>query len=122
VFRIEDLICKVLEAEFKAGAAKLGGLVKAKLRNLVSGHIWEPHFRPDERLDDVELQQRSMECLFAAGDNFTFMDPENFEQVEFLRDLLRKAGPFLQSGMELAVELFQGPPISAAIPEVMRHG
>ena len=46
VIRIEGQIYRVLEAESKAGAAKLGGVVKTKLSNVRSGHIWEPHFRP----------------------------------------------------------------------------
>ena len=50
--RIDKQIYKVLEAEAKAGAAKMGGLVKTKLRDAVSGRLWEPHFRPDERLED----------------------------------------------------------------------
>lgn len=119
VIRIEGQIYKVLEAEFRAGTAKLGGLVKTKLRNLTSQRMWEPHFRPDERLEDIELEQRRMEFLFAAGDTFTFMNPENFEQVEVPAALLGPAGPFLQSGMELPVEFFQGQPISVTFPEVM---
>jgi len=50
--RIEGEIYKVLEAESKAGAAKLGGVVKTKLRNVTTGRAWGPHFRPQERLED----------------------------------------------------------------------
>lgn len=55
--RIEGEIYKVLEAESKAGAAKLGGVVKTKLRNVTTGRAWGPHFRPQERLEDLELEQ-----------------------------------------------------------------
>lgn len=44
--RIEKQIYKILEVESKAGAAKMGGVVKTKLINSRSGRIWEPHFRP----------------------------------------------------------------------------
>ena len=53
--RIDKQTYKVLEAEFKAGAGQAGGMVKAKLRNAASGRVWEPHFRPDERREDLEL-------------------------------------------------------------------
>lgn len=46
VIRIEGQLYRVLEAEAKAGAAKLGGVVKTKLSNVRNGHLWEPHFRP----------------------------------------------------------------------------
>ncbi len=37
--RIEGEIYKVLEAESKAGSAKLGGVVKTKLCNVTSGRM-----------------------------------------------------------------------------------
>jgi len=77
VIRIEGQIYEVLEAESKAGAAKLSGVVKTKLRNVTSGRMWEPHFRPDERLEDLELEQQTLEFLFSDADSCTFMNPES---------------------------------------------
>lgn len=39
VIRIEGQLYRVLEAEAKAGAAKLGGVVKTKLSNVRNGHL-----------------------------------------------------------------------------------
>src|SRR5215467_11873665 len=80
--RIHKQIYKVLEAEAKAGAAKMGGLVKTKLRNAASGRLWEPHFRPDERLEDLELERQVMEFLYRDAGNCVFMNPDNYEQEE----------------------------------------
>ena len=63
VIRVEGEIYKILEVESKAGAAKLGGVVKAKLSNLKSHRMWEPHFRPQERLEEIELERHIMEFL-----------------------------------------------------------
>jgi len=117
--RIEREIYEVLEAESRAGAAKLGGVVKTKLRNVIGGRMWEPHFRPDERLDDLELEQQTMEFLFSDADTCTFMNPQNFEQIEIPRDLLGTAEQFLQPGMQLPLQFFEGRPISALFPDVM---
>jgi elongation factor P len=118
VIRIEGQIYRVLEAESKAGAAKLGGVVKTKLRNVRSGHVWEPHFRPQERLEEVQLERQVLEFVFAAGDTCTFMSPQSFEQLEVPRGVLGPAGKFLQPGMSLPVEFFEGQPLSVAFPEV----
>ena len=85
VMRIEGEIYRVLEAESKAGTAKLGGVVKTKLSNVRSGHVWEPHFRPQERLEELQLERRMLEFVFAAGDTLTFMSPQTFEQFEVPR-------------------------------------
>lgn len=119
VVRIEGQIYRVLEAEAKAGAAKLGGVVKTKLSNVKSGHVWEPHFRPQERLEEVQLERRMLEYVFSAGDTCTFMSPETFEQVEMPKGVLGAAEIFLQPGMQLPVEFFEGEPLTVALPEVV---
>lgn len=118
VIRIEGQIYKVLEVESKAGAAKMGGVVKTKLINVRSGRMWEPHFRPQERLEELQLERRMMEFLYADGDTCTFMRPDTFEQAEVPSAILGAAKAFLEPGMELSVEFFEGEPISAVFPEV----
>jgi len=118
VIRVEGEIYKILEVESKAGAAKLGGVVKAKLSNLKSHRVWEPHFRPQERLEEIELERHIMEFLFAAGGTCTFMNPETFEQVEIPSAILGPAEKFLQPGMRMPVEFFEDRPSSVAFPEV----
>lgn len=118
VIRVEAQIYKVLEVDSKAGAAKMGGVVKTKLINARSGRMWEPHFRPQERLEDLQLERRLMEFLYADGENCTFMRPDTFEQIEIPGTVLGIAKDFLQSGMELPVEFFKGEPISVVVPEL----
>ena len=118
VIRIEGQIYRVLEAESKAGTAKLGGVVKTKLSNVRSGHVWEPHFRPQERLEELQLERRMLEFVFAAGDTLTFMSPQTFEQFEGPKGVLGPVEKFLRSGMPLPVEFFEGEPLSVAFPEV----
>src|SRR5579871_6661439 len=55
--RIDKQVFKVLEVDVKAGAAKMGGTVRALLSNVRSGRLWDQHFRPQERLDNVELEK-----------------------------------------------------------------
>jgi len=118
VIRIDRRIYRVLEVESKAGAAKLGGVVKTKLTDVRSGRMWEPHFRPQERLEELELDRRMMEFLFSEGDNCTFMNPDTYEQIAIPRTVLGPAAQFLQPGMELPVEFFAEEPISVVFPAV----
>jgi len=117
--RVEGEIYEVLEAESKAGTAKLGGVVKTKLRNVHSGRMWEPHFRPQERMEDLEVEQRLMEFLFSGGDSCTFMDPRSFEQIEIPRAMVGRAEKFLPAGMQLLVEFFEGQAINVVFPDIV---
>jgi len=116
VIRIDRHIYRVLEVESKAGTAKLGGVVKTKLSDVRGGRMWEPHFRPQERLEELELDCHMMEFLFAEGDSCIFMRPDTFEQIEIPGAVLGPAAQFLQPGMELPVEFFAEEPISVVFP------
>ncbi len=118
VLRIERDIYRVLEAEFKAGTAKLTGVVRTKLNNVTTGSMWDQHFRPQERLEEVHLEPRTLEFLFSDADNCIFMDPDDFEQVAVPRAIVGAAEKFLRSGMLLPVQCFEGKPISVLFPAV----
>ena len=119
VVRIEGQLYKVLELESKAGAAKMGGVVKTKMVNVRSGHGWEPHFRPLEKLEDLPIDRRQMEFLYADGDGCTFMRPDTFEQVTVPTAVIGPGAKFLESGEPVPVEFFGDEAISVVLPPIM---
>jgi len=119
VIRMEGQIYRVVELESRAGTAKLGGVVKAKLSNVRSGRMWEPHLRPLERVEELHVERQLMEFLFRQGDTCTFMNPNTYEQIEVSGETLGPAEQFLQPGMQVPVEFFEGVPISAVLPDIM---
>jgi elongation factor P len=116
--RLEGHIYKVMAAEFKAGAGQLGGVVKTKLRNLANGRFLEPHFRPDERLEDLELERRTMQVLYGDAETATFMNPETYEQLEIPRTVAGPAGKFLVPEITVGVEFYEGEPVHMIFPPV----
>jgi elongation factor P len=117
--RIEKQIYKVLEVEVKAGTAKMGGTVRALLSNVWSGRLWEQHFRPQERLEDVELEKRKAEFLYSDGDSCIFQRLDSFEQIEFPSVGLGLAGKLLQPGTEVQAEFFEGELITVVLPDAV---
>jgi len=119
VIRFEGQVYKVLDVDSKARAAKMGGVVKASLSNLRTARLLEHHFRPQERLEDLELERHNMEFLFSGDDGVTFMNPVTFEQVEIARDMIGPAEKFLTPEMELPIEFFEGKPVSIVLPQIV---
>lgn len=117
--RRDGRIYKVMAAEFKAGAGQLGGLVKTKLRDIANGRFIEPHLRPDERLEDLELERRPMEFLYGDADNATFMNLETYEQMEIPRAVAGAAGKFLAPELTVTVEFHEGQPVNMIFPPVV---
>ncbi|HEU5452781.1 MAG TPA: hypothetical protein VFU76_12385 [Terriglobales bacterium] len=117
VIRFERQLYKVLEVAVKAGGGQLGGVVKTRLQGVPQGRLWEQHFRPDERLEELPVERRAMEYLFSDSLGFTFMDPLNFEQVQLSRDLVGPTGHLLQAGTSVPVAFCRGEPISVVLPD-----
>jgi elongation factor P len=117
--RIDEHIYRVLEVESKIGAARMGGTVRARLSNVRSGRIWDQHFRPLERLEDVEVEKCEAEFLYSDGRNCIFQRLDSFEQVEFPAADLGLAGRLLQPGTEVSLEFFEGEPINVVLPDTV---
>src|SRR5271169_658589 len=71
VIRVEGQIYRVLKVQSKAAAAKLGGMVKAELSNVVTSRLWEARFRPQEHVqehvEDLQVERRNLEFLFPGA-------------------------------------------------------
>ena len=119
VVRVEGQVYRVLEVESRAAIAKLGGVVKTELSNLTTGRLWEARFRPQERLEDLQVERHIMEFLYRGGDSCTFMNPHTFEQVEVPCEIFGPAEKFFQSGTAVPLDFFEGKPISAVLPDIV---
>jgi elongation factor P len=60
-----------------------------------------------------------MEYLYADADSCIFMHPETFEQIAIPRETIGPAAQFLQEGMKLPVELFEGRAVSVVPPQTV---
>ena len=117
--RIEGQIYRVVEVEARSGAAKMAGTVRTRLSNVRSGRVWEQHFRPLERLENLELERRKVEFLYGNGSTCTFLRLDSFEQVELPSESLGLTEKFLQPGTEVQAEFFDEEPISVVLPDTV---
>ena len=117
--RIDEQVYRVLEVETKTGAARMGGTVRARLSNVRGGRLWDQHFRPLERLEDVQLEKRRLEFLYSDGRDCIFQRLDSFEQVEFPAADLGLAGRLLQPGTEVPAEFLEGEPINVVLPDTV---
>lgn len=96
---------------------KGGAFNQVELRNLINGSKLNERFRASETVERVRLEQKDYQFLFAADDTLTFMDQETYEQIELQRDFIGEQAAYLQDGMVVQVEEYEGKPIGVALPE-----
>jgi elongation factor P len=95
---------------------KGGAYNQVELKNLFDGRKLNERFRSAEAVEAVELDFKPYTFLFEAGEMLTFMDQETFDQIEIPKDFVGERAAFLQDGMEVKVESYEGKPISVKLP------
>jgi len=116
VLKIGEELFKVIESNYHVGQGKMPGSVHAKLKSVLKGTFKELRWRPEERLEDVELVRQEMEYLYSDADSASFMNPVTYEQVAILLEAIGPAHRFLKTEMMVPVEFYEGMPISVDFP------
>jgi elongation factor P len=114
----EDLV-KVVESTFHVGRGKMPGVVHTKVGDVLKGTLKELRFRPEERLQDTQLERIEMEFLYTDADTAVFMDPKTFEQVPIPLEAIGAAEKYLKPEMMIPVEFYDDEPVSIVFPSVV---
>ncbi len=96
---------------------KGGAFAQVELKNLIDGTKLNERFRSAETVERVRLEQKEYQYLYAEGDSVTFMDTENYEQIELQTDFIGERAAFLQDGMMVTVESYEGTYLGVNLPE-----
>ena len=96
---------------------KGGAFAQVELKHVTEGTKLNERFRSSETVERVRLEQKAHQFLYANGESLTFMDTQSYEQIEIARDLLGDRAVFLQDGMEVVVESYEGRPLGVVLPD-----
>ena len=97
----------------------LRAFIQAKLRNLRTGAMFEHRFRSPDPIDRVIVDEMPMEFLYNDGDDYYFMDPSNYEQMNLKRDTLGDAVEYLTANLQITVSMFDGVPVGIDLPQTV---
>ncbi|MHB1022631.1 MAG: elongation factor P [Acidobacteriaceae bacterium] len=97
----------------------LRAFIQAKLRNLRTGAMFEHRFRSPDPIERVIVDEVPMEFLYNDGDDYYFMNMENYEQTHLKRDTLGDAVDYLIPNLEIQVSFHDGLPVGIELPQVV---
>jgi elongation factor P len=95
------------------------GMVQTKLRNVKTGSQTENRFRSEDRVERVILNQSKMQFLYQDGDDFHFMNTENYEQITIPKELIEDVVGFLTPNLEVEVESYETTPLNVTLPKTV---
>ncbi|AKP65917.1 translation elongation factor P [Levilactobacillus koreensis JCM 16448] len=115
---VDHAIWRIIEFQHvKPG--KGGAFVRSKLKNLRTGAVQEKTFRAGAKMEQADIQTRSMQYLYEDGDNRVFMDTDNFEQIEVPGENIKDQLPYLQENMNVDLVQYGSEVLGIEVPNTV---
>jgi elongation factor P len=89
---------------------------RTRMKNMLTGNILEKNLRSGEKMEAADVEERSMQYIYPEGDMYVFMNQQSGEQVSVSREAVGDGAQFLMDGIECQVVIYQGNPVSVALP------
>lgn len=96
---------------------KGAAFVKMKLRNLRTGSIVEKTYNSSVKLAKANVQRKPMQYLYQAGDSYSFMDMNTYEQVELSGSQIGDELKYLKENLTVDLIYFGEELIGINLPE-----
>lgn len=93
-----------------------GAFVRTKLKNRRTLETIREVFQPGEKLKDAFISSRKAQYLYREGNNFQFMDLDNFEEKIIPQDFLGEKVNFLSHNLEVTLNLYEEQIVDLELP------
>ena len=115
---LDDKIYRV-ESSVKVTLAKGVPFIKTKLKNLMNEEVLEKNFKLDQEIQEVRLNERTLEYLYMEGKKHLFLDIDNLEQILVDSEVISDRVNYLKEGITVNA-LFYGDTIfSIELPQFL---
>jgi elongation factor P len=108
-------LCRIVEQQHVT-PGNLRGFVRAKMRKVKDGSIFEHRFRSEDMVERAALDERVMQYLYRDGSDYCFMDTENYEQIHMSEEALGESVQYLLAESTIRVEFYEGVPVGIELP------
>jgi elongation factor P len=90
--------------------------VRTKLKQVMTGKVVDKTFNAGVKVEVAILEKREMNFLYKEGDDFVFMDNENFDQMTISAATVGEAANFMLENTEAIVAIHEGNPLYIELP------
>ena len=98
---------------------KGGAVMRVKLRHLKKGGTIERTFKSGEKFEALSVTRQKKQFLYKEGENFNFMDMNNYEQVSVEPEMLGEMSNFLKENLEVEAIYLESELIGIDLPLII---
>jgi elongation factor P len=87
------------------------------MRRISDGVKTAVRYKTTDQVERAFVETQPHTYLYQDGDQYVFMNPENFEQVHVPGDVIGDGAAYLAENMECQISLHNGVPIAIELPQ-----
>ena len=110
----------VVEFQFvKPG--KGAAFTRTKMKNLLTGAVLERNLRSGERLEEANVEVKTMQYLYRDADSCVFMDTTTYDQVSIPAATLAESKDFMPENINVEVLFFNDRAVDVTLPNFIEQ-
>ena len=95
---------------------KGGAFAQVEMKSVGKNTKLNERFRSSETVEKASLEETNFNFLYEDEDNYFFMDPKTFEQIEIKKDIIGQKGKLMTENLEVSISFHNENPISVDLP------
>ncbi len=95
---------------------KGGAFAQVEMKSVNKNTKLNERFRSSETVEKASLDEINYNFLYNDENNYFFMNPKSFEQIEINKDLVGEKGKLLSENLGVVVSFYNENPISVELP------
>ena len=95
---------------------KGGAFAQVEMKSLGKNTKLNERFRSNETVEKASVEEMNLNYLYNDENNYFFIDPKTFEQIEIKKDLIGEKSKLLSENLEVTVNFYNDAPISINLP------
>ena len=93
--------------------------IQLKMKNLQSGSNKEQRYSTSDKVEKVDVMTEKKEFLYESGDEWVFMDVQDYEQISLNSDLVDEFKLYLVPNIVCDIQTYQGRVVGLSLPKVV---
>ena len=99
---------------------KGGAFAQVEMKSFGKNTKLNERFRSSETVEKATLEEIVFNYLYKDENNFYFMNPKTFDQIEIKKEIIGVKGNLLTENLEVSVNYYNENPISVVLPNQIK--
>ena len=95
---------------------KGGAFAQVEMKSVNKNTKLNERFRSSETVEKASLDEIKYNFLFEDENNYIFMEPKSFEQIEIKKAIIGEKGKLLTENLEVTISIYNDTPITVDLP------